>query len=74
MYIHAGEDKDIFLQSDLFCVTGLQDWEKIPFSEQTPPDRYGHTTIALDGTLVCFGGYGGEMTIYNDVFRFSLGK
>jgi len=44
-------------------------------ADGAPGDRYGHTACyhAATDSLLAFGGYGGEMTTYDDLWRFDFG-
>ncbi len=116
LYIYAGEDKNIFLQNDLFKITwkstaspaaspdsktttdvkkasesagsgsgsggggggGTWIWSRVEYAGGAdapfPPDRYAHTATyrASDDSMIVFGGYGGEMTVFNDCYQYSF--
>jgi hypothetical protein len=117
LYIYAGEDKNIYLQNDMYRIAwtapassstttsassatsasaptsssdgkavsgsgsgsgsgGGWGWSRVAFaaSGESPADRYAHTMVyrAADDTAVVFGGYGGEMTVFDDCHQFAF--
>jgi len=80
MVIFAGEDKDIYLQNDMFFVSldegsSSYTWtSSLASSSSKPADRYGHAMVyhAPTQSLFVFGGYGGEMSLWNDLCCYHL--
>jgi N-acetylneuraminic acid mutarotase len=72
--VFAGEDKDTYLQNSLFAVRGGARWERVGArgESQPPTDRYGHGAVLRGREMLVFGGYGGEMTLFNDLFAFNV--
>lgn len=82
--LHAGEDAGTYLHGGMRRISVVEaadgggrvllEAAEERYESPAPPDRYGHAFVAAPGgaAAVLFGGYGGEMSLLADAYRYSF--